>query len=155
MKTEETSKLTRMAIVKWSEIPIGYLIRDIEGYLFKYDKQGMQKARQQGFTYLIGFKNLRQVYQSSKLFAVFSSRIPSKQRRDLEKRLNTLGLEEYDEFEILLATKGKTNTDLITIEEIFDKNKIKDIMNKCIQARMDNNKKRKLIERGEKIVNEK
>lgn len=147
----EAKKTSRIAAVKWNEIEIGYLIRDPEGYLFKYDKEGMKTANGQGFTYLIGFKNTRQVYQSKKLFAVFTSRIPSKQRRGLDKRLGDLGLEEYDEFEILLATKGKTNTDSITIEEILDRERLRYARSRCITGKIDNTKKTKSIVRGEKV----
>lgn len=121
---EEKKCDSRIASVKWKEIIIGYLVKDEAGYLFKYDGDGMQDARSQGYSYLIGFKNLKQIYQSNQLFPVFKSRIPSKQRRDIDKILDELGLEKYDEFDILLAKKGKTNTDSITVEEEFDREKM-------------------------------
>lgn len=126
---EEKSFNSKIAAVKWKEIIIGYLVKDPAGYLFKYDGDGIQDARSQGYSYLIGFKNLKQIYQSKQLFPVFKSRIPSRQRRDIDKILDELGLDSYDEFEILLAKKGKTNTDCITVEEEIDKKRIIKMIN--------------------------
>jgi len=132
---EEKKFNSRIASVKWKEITIGYLVKDQAGYLFKYDGDGIQNARGQGYLYLIGFKNLKQIYQSNQLFPVFKSRIPSKQRRDIDKILDELGLKNYDEFEILLAKKGKTNTDFITVEEEFDREKMRKIMEHSIVSK--------------------
>lgn len=153
--TMSNARKSRIAVVRWNDIVIGYLVKDQEGYLFKYDADGILKARQQGYDYLIGFKSLRQVYQSEQLFPVFRSRIPSRQRRDINKILKELGLQEYDEFEILLAKKGKTNTDSITIEEDLDKSRLQTLRNKKMMRRdILSRRKRSFINREEE-VNEK
>lgn len=148
----EEKKSSRIAKVKWNDIVIGYLVQDPEGYIFKYDGDGISSARQQGYTYLIGFKNLRQVYQSEKLFPVFKSRIPSRQRRDIGKILDELGLETYDEFDILLAKKGKTNTDSITIEEEINKLTLQKLRNRSRATRREMVKKSYKPQDREEIV---
>lgn len=151
----ETIKSSRIATVKWNDIIIGYLIQDREGYVFKYDCDGITSARKQGYTYLIGFKNLRQVYQSEQLFPVFKSRIPSRQRRNIDQILQELGLEEYNEFDILLAKKGKTNTDSITIEEDVDKVRLQNLHARNKERRKVSGRRNyRLMDREEK-VNEK
>ena len=108
----------RILTVKWREHDIGYLMREVGvGYLYKYNSEGMKKAREDGFPYLIGFKDLRKVYASSDLFPVFKSRIPTKQRRNLHEILLNLGIDSYDEFDYLVATGGRLYTDDITVAE--------------------------------------
>lgn len=110
---------SRVLLVKWKDTVIGLLLREKKlGYFFKYYKQGLKEAKEQGFSYLIGFKDQRKLYTSPQLFSVFQSRVPTRQRRDLEMMLEKVGLDEYDEFEYLAATGGKTNTDSISFEEI-------------------------------------
>ena len=97
----------RILTVKWREHDIGYLMReDGVGYLYKYNSEGMKKAKEDGFPYLIGFKDLRKVYASTDLFPVFKSRIPTKQRRNLHEILMSL-----------VATGGRLYTDDITVIE--------------------------------------
>ena len=108
----------RILTVKWRKHDIGYLMReDGVGYLYKYNSEGMKKAKEDGFQYLIGFKDLRKVYASTDLFPVFKSRIPTKQRRNLHEILMSLGIDSYDEFDYLVATGGRLYTDDITVIE--------------------------------------
>lgn len=108
----------RILTVKWREHDIGYLMKEEGvGYLYKYNNEGMKKAKEDGFPYLIGFRDLRKVYASTDLFPVFRSRIPTKQRRNLHDILMSLGIDSYDEFDYLVATAGKLYTDDITIVE--------------------------------------
>lgn len=108
----------RILSVKWKDNTIGYLIKEKDGdYLYKYDSKGIQYARSKGYQYLIGFKDIRKVYASQVLFPVFKSRIPTKQRRDLGQIMANLGVESYDEMDILALSKGKLLTDEISFEE--------------------------------------
>ena len=112
------SNRVRILMVKSNELLIGYLMKqEGVGYLFKYDKEGISEARQRGYRYLIGFKDLRKTYVSEHLFPAFLSRIPTKQRRDLQDKLASFGIEKYDEFDYLVASKGKLLTDAISVEE--------------------------------------
>lgn len=114
----------RILSVKWNEQTIGYLMKeDGVGYLFKYDTKGMQAAKLLGYSYLIGFKDTRRTYSSRDLFPAFKSRVPTKQRRDLDEKLKSAGINQYDEFSYLAATGGKLNTDAISLEETEIKNK--------------------------------
>ena len=119
LSNEETTNNSRVLLVKWKDTVIGLLLKENElGYFFKYYRQGLREAKEQGFSYLIGFKDQRKVYTSKQLFPVFQSRVPTRQRRDLEMMLEKIGLSKYDEFEYLAVTEGKSNTDSISFEEI-------------------------------------
>lgn len=111
---------SRRISVFWKTIKIGNLIKDEAGYAYRYDLKGLEEAQSQGYSYLIGFKNPKKIYQSDSLFPVFSSRIPSRQRREIADILNDLGLETYDELALLLASQGRTNTDEISLVEDID-----------------------------------
>ena len=116
--TKTNNNDIRILTVKWRNYEIGYLMKEEGvGYLYKYNIRGLRKARANGYTYLMGFKNVRKAYASKELFPTFKSRIPSKQRRDLDEKLRSLGMKEYDEFDYLVASGGKLHTDAITLEE--------------------------------------
>lgn len=129
--------------VYWRDIKIAYLLRDEAGYAFKYDQMGLKKAREEGYTYLVGFKDTRKIYQSEQLFAFFKNRVPSRERRELSQRLRALGIQEYDEFEILLAKSGRTNTDQITLKE-------EEYHKEDLRRRLSGIKKEKMIPIDEK-----
>lgn len=101
--------------VFWKEIVIGSVLKNEDKYIFKYNKEGVEKARRIGFEYIVGFKDIEQEYISERLFPVFTSRIPPKNRHDIDKILNKLELSEYNELEILKRTKGKCYTDEIEV----------------------------------------
>ncbi len=116
----------RILAVNWNEQIIGYLMKESQGdYFFKYDYKGIQEARKNGYQYLIGFKDTRKLYVSKELFPVFKSRIPTKQRRDLSNILENLGIEDYDEFDLLASSGGRLLTDSISFKEYVPE-KIKD-----------------------------
>lgn len=120
-------KDVRILLVNWNKSTIGYLIREKEGnYLFRYDQRGIQEARKNGYQYIVGFKDTRKVYASDELPTAFKSRIPSKQRRDLANILANLGIENYDEFDLLALSGGRLLTDAISFEEYEPDNSILD-----------------------------
>ena len=101
--------------VLWKEILIGDVSKNDNEYIFKYNKEGVEKASQIGFKYIVGFKDIEQEYISEKLFPVFTSRIPPKNRHDIDKILNKLELSEYDEIDILKRTNAKCYTDELEV----------------------------------------
>lgn len=102
--------------VLWKSIIIGDVCQDEEkNYIFKYNTNGVSIAKRDGFTYLIGFKDLNKEYKSDNLFSVFTSRIPPKNRHNINEILDKLELKEYDEIEILKRTNGKCFTDNIEV----------------------------------------
>lgn len=101
--------------VFWKKILIGHVHKNENEYIFKYNRDGVKKANEIGFKYIIGFKNIEEEYTSEKLFPIFTSRIPPKNRHDIEKILNRLELSEYDEIEILKRTNGKCYTDELEV----------------------------------------
>lgn len=119
-------KDVRILLVNWNKSTIGYLIKEKDGnYFYRYDQKGIQEARKQGYQYMVGFKDTRKVYCSEELFPAFKSRIPTKQRRDLAKILSNLGIENYDEFDLLALSGGRLLTDAISFEEYHpDKSKL-------------------------------
>ena len=103
--------MQKLLDVYWNEILIGDLLKNENEYIFKYNKQGIEKAREIGFKYIIGFKDIEQEYYSKNLFPVFASRVPPKNRHDINEILTKLELSEYNEVEILKKTNGKCFTD--------------------------------------------
>lgn len=98
--------------VLWKKYTVGNLyITDSQEYIFKYNIENVEKAKQEGFSYIIGFKNIDQEYKSEKLFPFFASRLPSKSRHDLQNILENLNMEEYNESHLLRKTQGKIFTD--------------------------------------------
>lgn len=105
--------------IKWNDIIIGNLYKDEEeNFVFKYNFEGLDEAKKQGYLNMIGFDESNQEYKSKKLFSFFVSRIPLRTRRDIEKILKRLNLEKYDEIEILKKTSGKLMTDQFEIEYV-------------------------------------
>lgn len=121
MKTLQVApKDVRVLLVNWNDNNIGYLVKEENGdYLYKYNQKGLSDARKKGYQYLIGFKDTRKgkVYSSKELFPVFKSRIPTRQRRDLDEILAKLGIKDYDEFDLLALSGGKLFTDSISFKE--------------------------------------
>lgn len=97
---------------------VGHIYRERDKYIFEYDKEGIQKSSQEGCNYLIGFRNINKRYESHKLFPVFSSRIPSPERHDINDILKQYGMPEYDEIELLAKTQGKLSTDNIEVKQV-------------------------------------
>lgn len=80
-------------------------------YYFKYILDNVKKAQEDGFELLIAFPQINATYENSQLFAVFSSRLPDENRPEIKKILETYGMREYDEFELLKRSGAKLPTD--------------------------------------------
>lgn len=72
---------------------------------YKFEYCYDNEAIEAGWQPLVAFPE-RRVYESEILFPVFSSRIPDRKRRDIQKILDKYGLKEFDEFELLRKSGG-------------------------------------------------
>ena len=88
---------------------IGELAKNDDEYIFKYTPEAPDKP--EGFIKVPTFKDLDRVYKSDKLFLFFISRLYDRGRPDLEQILESYGLKEYDEWELLKATRARLMTD--------------------------------------------
>lgn len=60
------------------------------------------------------------IYESEVLFPVFSSRLPDRKRRDIDKILEKYELSEFDEFELLRKSEGRLPIDTYSfVDPIF------------------------------------
>lgn len=104
--------------------PVGRLDAEPESgrYSFRYT-QGALKAQQNvGFSPLLSFPKLDEVYESSDLFPLFQNRVLSPKRRDFKEYVQWLNLESDqqvpDPIEILSVSGGERQTDSM---EVFPK----------------------------------
>jgi hypothetical protein len=86
-------------------------------YTFTYHKEGLEEAKARGFKGLIAFPDFEAEYTNEELFPVFEARLPDKRRKDLPYILESYNLNEYDVFELLKKTEGKTPTDTLSFVE--------------------------------------
>ena len=101
---------------------VGVLSRN-GGYEFKYGEE-VKEAMDAGFEPLIAFSDLGQTYKNKELFPAFSSRLPDRKRRDINRILQKYELEEYDPYELLKKSGGKLPIDnLCFIDPILDREK--------------------------------
>lgn len=87
---------------------IGKLSRG-EGYAFQYCEE-YSLAEEAGWGKLEAFPE-DQVYKSENMFPVFSSRLPDRKRRDIDKILEKYNLQEFDEFELLRKSGARLPID--------------------------------------------
>ena len=88
---------------------IGELAKINNEYIFKYTPEAAEKP--EGFIKVPTFKDIDRVYKSNSLFLFFVNRLYDKSRPDLPQILDSYGLNDYDEWELLKATKAKLVTD--------------------------------------------
>lgn len=105
---------------------VGQLTRNGQ-YEFQYCGE-IEDALKSGFKKLISFEDLNQIYVSRELFPVFSSRLPDRKRKDIDKILEKYGLKEYDSYELLKRSGAKLPIDnihfidpILNFEEAFEK----------------------------------
>lgn len=77
---------------------------------FRYCNE-VQQAIKDGFTPLINFPDISTIYYSDTLFAVFSSRLPDRKRKDIEKILQKYSLEEFDAYALLKRSGARLPID--------------------------------------------
>ena len=90
---------------------VAKLYKENGKFYFKYIVENVRVALKDGFMYLIPFPNVNATYESNDLFACFATRLPDKRRPEIRKILDTYGLKEYDEYELLKASGAKLPTD--------------------------------------------
>ena len=79
-------------------------------YEFKYAND-IDELEKNGFELLIAFPDKSKVYESEKLFPVFSSRLPDPKRQDIKDILKRYGLKDYDAYELLKASGARLPID--------------------------------------------
>lgn len=88
---------------------IGFLNRElIDGkyvYSFRYNNI-VNKIE-----LLNNFPIIDKIYTSDRLFSCFLNRLPNKRRKDINVILQHYNLEEYDEWKLLIKTKGNLPID--------------------------------------------
>lgn len=102
--------------------PVGRLDAEVERSSFRFGyTQGALKARDEaGFVPLFAFPNLREVYESNRLFPLFQNRVLSAKRPDFQEYLKWLDLDHKpsDPISILAVSGGGRVTDNL---EVFPK----------------------------------
>lgn len=89
-------------------------------YEFNYGFE-VEDAINNGFKLLIGFDDINAVYKNDILFPVFSSRLPDRKRKGIDKILAKYGLSEFDEYKLLKRSGAKLPIDnLEFIDPIFE-----------------------------------
>jgi len=110
--------------------PIGRLDRESRdagssSYRFRYIQGALTAQKEAGFHPLVSFPELKQDYQSEKLFPLFHNRVISPKRDDYPEYIDWLGLkpEEADPISILSVSGGTRVTDnLQTFPKVNMKN---------------------------------
>jgi len=96
---------------------LGNLYKEENKYCFDINDDGLKLATHKGCFGIGEFDLLNNHYESEELFYFFRRRIPSKDNSNIEQILEELDMKKYDEFELLLKTKGILNTDRYYLEE--------------------------------------
>ena len=91
------------------KVLIGELAKNDNEYIFRYTPEKADKP--EGFLKVPTFKDMDRVYKSNKLFLFFAGRLFDKARPDLPELLKHYGLDDYDEWELLKATKARSMAD--------------------------------------------
>lgn len=104
---------------------VGVLLKEVNGYIFKYENPELDAATENGFKYFPGFEDTKKVYKNERLFMNIKTRLPNVARPDYLEILNSYNLEkDSDDFDILRATRGRLITDDYEFVPAFDLNKI-------------------------------
>lgn len=111
-----------MLKLKWKDndkviYTLGTLYKYNNLYHFDIDIEELKKATKNG---CFGIGNIDLLYSShtsKELFDFFKSRIPDENDSRIEEILNKYNLQEYDEINLLKATKGILMTDRYFLSE--------------------------------------
>lgn len=80
-------------------------------YEFQYYKKELEDAKKDGFKLLVSFPDEHKVYHSDILFPSFSSRLPDRKRKEIQKILAKYNLEEFDPYELLKRSGARLPID--------------------------------------------
>ena len=92
-----------------NKVLIGELAKNSNEYIFRYTPERTDKP--EGFIKVPTFKDIGRVYKSDNLFLFFANRLFDKSRPDLPQLLRQYGLSDYNEWELLKATRARLMTD--------------------------------------------
>lgn len=81
-------------------------------YEFSYGHE-VSDAMEKGFELLISFEDIDKIYRSDTLFPTFSSRLPDRKRRGIEKILAKYDLEEFNDYKLLKRSGAKLPIDTL------------------------------------------
>lgn len=79
-------------------------------YEFQYFGE-IKDALKAGFKPLVSFEKIDDVYKCEELFPVFSSRLPDRKRKDINKILEKYRLKEYDSYQLLKRSGARLPID--------------------------------------------
>ncbi len=82
-----------------------------ETFYFKYILENVKEAPKNGFKLLVTFPHVNATYENPHLFTVFGARLPDKRRPEIKEILETYGITEYNDFELLKRSGAKLPTD--------------------------------------------
>lgn len=124
-----TSEVSNIIWMIWKNdqgepFKVGELSKRSEKYYFKYDIDGVKKAEAYGFSPFPYLPRIDAEYFREELFRSFSERLPWHGKRDVNSILKEYNLEEYDAFELLKKSGGKTSTDSFEFIPSFDEESI-------------------------------
>ena len=101
---------------------IGQLTKNGQ-YEFQYCNE-YEEAIKDGFKPLVSFENPKKIYTCTDLFPVFSSRLPDRKRKDMDKILFNIPKELKKQFQIAII-RNNTDTDMTQVLLDFIKEYIK------------------------------
>jgi len=96
--------------IKHQRLHVGTLSFSDGVYKFKY-VNNYKDLEQRGFKPIMPFLDFDTEYTSDKLFPAFSSRLPDPKRKDIESILKKYNLSEYNDFELLSRSEGRSPSD--------------------------------------------
>ena len=96
---------------------LGDLKKEENEYIFIINEEGLKMALKHGCFGIGNIDITKHENRSNELFDFFKNRIPKRDDEEIEVFLQIIGLEEYDEYEILKRTKAKLPTDRYYLEE--------------------------------------
>jgi len=120
--TKETNDTIRMIWrnKKGESFKVEELCRQAEKYYFKYDIDGVEKAKDYGFYPLPNLPRIDVEYFREELFQSFSKRLPLHGKKGISSVLKQYDLKTYDAFELLKKSGGKISTDSFEFVAPFD-----------------------------------
>ena len=100
----------------WNDIEenkylLGELYKKDNYYYFKINEDGLGMALKHGCFGIGKINILEKTNKSEDLFEFFKNRIPREDSPNIDDFLKSIGLEEYDEYEILKRTGARLLTD--------------------------------------------
>ncbi|WP_145329059.1 HIRAN domain-containing protein [Paenibacillus xylanexedens] len=96
---------------------VGILEKKNKQYIFRYENNSLNAAKEHGFSPFIGLSDENKVYRSDKLFSVFERRTPGANRGAFKKLLEENNLSDGEDlvWDYLCLTKGRLATDSLSL----------------------------------------